>query len=171
MNNYQEIKKQGFHGSVFELIMFRNGIKHHRIKRKTNKISNFSNFIIWNIIYISLFPFTSASVESFIDKSYESQKDLYDAILNTFFPIFFVILLNVSGKPGRIKRIALPILDDVLYNMITWMVPLIISFVYDLMSIKIFSIISMCLHVICAVFELIKWEEVMNISFGFTFFF
>ncbi|GES73291.1 hypothetical protein GLOIN_2v1667018 [Rhizophagus clarus] len=164
MNNYQEIKK---HGSIFESTTLRDGIKYHTIKRKTNGISNNLNFIIWNIVFFSFFPFTSASIASFVDKTYESQEDLYDAILNTFFPIFFVILLNVSGKQGSIKNKVLPILDDVLYNMITWMIPLIVSFAYDdLMSIKIFSIINMCLHVICAVLVIINWEKISEIDYN-----
>jgi hypothetical protein len=158
MNNYQEFKK---HGSVFESIMFRNGIRNKIIERKFHEISNFLNFIIWNIAFFSLFPLVSGSVASSVDKNYDSQYDLYNTIFNTLFPMFFVILLNVSGKSGSIKNVALPLLDDLLYNMITWMIPLIVSFTYDvLISIKIFSIISMCLHLICAVFAIIKWERV-----------
>jgi hypothetical protein len=143
--------------------MFGNGIKHHTVKRRTNEKPNFLNFIIWNIEFFSLFPLASASVAPFVNETYESQEDLYDAILNTFFPIFFVVLLNVSGKPGSIKHVVLPIIDDILYNMITWVIPLIVSFVYDdLMSIKIFSIINMCLHVICAAIALIRWKRVVD---------
>ncbi|CAB4427852.1 unnamed protein product [Rhizophagus irregularis] len=161
MNNYQEIKKQRFYGSIFESIIFGNGIKHRIIKRKANEISNFSKFVIWNTVFFSFFPLASASVASFVDTNYEPNTDLYDAILNTFFPIFFVVLLNASGKSGSIKNVILPLLDDVLYNMITWMIPLIVSFAYDdLMNIKIFSIINMCLHVFCAVFAIIKGEKV-----------
>jgi hypothetical protein len=154
--------------------MFRNGIKHQIIRRKTKEILNFLNFIVWNIVFYSFFPFTSASVASFVDKTYESEEDLYDAILNTFFPIFFVILFKVSGEPGSIKNVVLPLLDDLLYNVITWMIPLIISFAYDdLLSIKIFSIINMCLHVFCAVLSIIKWRRIYNdnVNFAFTFFF
>ncbi|CAB5201469.1 unnamed protein product [Rhizophagus irregularis] len=162
MNNYQEIKKQRFYGSIFESIIFGNGIKHRIIKRKANEISNFSKFIIWNTVFFSFFPLASASVASFVDTNYEPNTDLYDAILNTFFPIFFVVLLNASGKSGSIKNVILPFLDDVLYNMITWMIPLIVSFAYDdLMSIKIFSIINMCLHVFFAVLAIIRWEKVV----------
>ncbi|GET66175.1 hypothetical protein GLOIN_2v1667018 [Rhizophagus irregularis DAOM 181602=DAOM 197198] len=118
MNNYQEIKKQRFYGSIFESIIFGNGIKHRIIKRKANEISNFSKFIIWNTVFFSFFPLASASVASFVDTNYEPNTDLYDAILNTFFPIFFVVLLNASGKSGSIKNVILPFLDDVLYNMI-----------------------------------------------------
>src|SRR6266498_1782279 len=98
MNNYQGTnpspfnqKKQNFHGSTLESI--RNEIKHYTVKRRTNERSNFLNFIIWNIAFFSLFPLVSAAVASFVDKNYESYEDLYDALLNTFFPIFFVILL------------------------------------------------------------------------------
>ncbi|CAB4415751.1 unnamed protein product [Rhizophagus irregularis] len=164
MNNYREIKKQNFYGSIFESIIFRNGIKQHIIKRKTNGISNFSNFIIWNIVFFSFIPLASASIASFVDTDYKSKEDLYDAILNTFFPILFVIFLNVSGKTGSIKNIVLPLLDDILYNMITWMIPLIVSFAYDdLMNIKIFSIINMCLHVICAVLAIVRVKKVEEV--------
>src|SRR6266496_4276126 len=169
MNNYQGTnpspfnqKERRFHGSTLESIRFRNGIRHYTVKRRTNERSNFLNFIIWNIAFFSLFPLVSASVASFVDKNYESQKeDLYDALLNTFFPIYFVILLNVSGEPGSIKNVLLPLLDDVLYNTITWIIPLIVSFSYDdLMGIKIFSIVNMCLHLICAVIAIISWKRV-----------
>ncbi|CAB4415739.1 unnamed protein product [Rhizophagus irregularis] len=157
MKNYQRIKKQRVH----DFIMFKNGINHNTIKKKTSEISNLLNFIIWNIMFFSLFPLASASIASFVDINYVSYTDLYDAILNTFFPIFFVIFLNASGKDGSIKNIVLPLLDDVLYNMITWMIPLVVSFAYDdLMNIKIFSIINMCLHVICAAFAIIKWKRI-----------
>ncbi|PKC55580.1 hypothetical protein RhiirA1_475366 [Rhizophagus irregularis] len=141
--------------------MFRNGIRNNIIKRKFHEISNFLNFIICNIVFFSFFPSASASFAPFIDLTYESQVDLYFTILDTLFPILFMILINVSGKPGTITNVVLPLLDDTLYNMVTWMIPLIVSFAYDdLMSIKIFSIINMCLHVICAVFAIIKWKRV-----------
>lgn len=163
MNNFQETiffsfnqKKQSFHVSTFESIRFRNGIKHYTVKKRTFEKQNFLNFFIWNITFFSLLPLVSASVASFVNKGYDSHQDLYDALLNTFFPIFFVILLNVSQKPGSIKNVLLPLLDDVLYNVITWMIPLIVSFSYDdLMIIKIFSIVNMCLHVFYAVIMII----------------
>ncbi|CAB4489782.1 unnamed protein product [Rhizophagus irregularis] len=157
MKNYQRIKKQRVH----DFIMFKNGINHNTIKKKTSGISNLLNFIIWNIMFFSLFPLASASIASFVDIDYVSHTDLYDAILNTFFPIFFVIFLNASGKDGSIKNIVLPLLDDVLYNMITWVIPFVVSFAYDdLMSIKIFSIINMCLHLICAFLVIIKGKRI-----------
>jgi hypothetical protein len=145
--------------------MLGNGIKHHTVKRRTNEKPNFLNFIIWNIAFFSFFPLASASVASFVNETYKSQEDLYDAILNTFFPIFFVVLLNVSGKSGSIKHVVLPLLDDILYNTITWVIPLIVSFAYDdMMNIKIFSIINMCLHVICAAAAIIRWKRVDKIN-------
>ncbi|CAB4415768.1 unnamed protein product [Rhizophagus irregularis] len=176
MKNYQRIKKQNVH----DFIMFKNGINHNTIKKKTSGISNLLNFIIWNIMFFSLFPLASASIASFVDIDYVSHTDLYDAILNTFFPIFFVIFLNASGKDGSIKNIVLPLLDDVLYNIITWVIPLVVSFAYDdLMSIKIFSIINMCLHVFCAVLAIIRGKRVGyfagdhddEVFFGSIFFF
>ncbi|GES92323.1 hypothetical protein GLOIN_2v1667018 [Rhizophagus clarus] len=165
MNSYQEViffpfkqQMQRFHSSTFESIRFRNDCI---IKRKTNYKQNLLNFIIWNFVFFSFFPFVSASIAPYVDKSYDSHEDLYDALLNTFFPIFFVILLNVSGKPGSIKNVLLPLLDDVLYNIVTWVIPLVVSFSYDdLMSIKIFSTVNMYLHVFCAIYAIIKWERV-----------
>ncbi|CAG8579527.1 3295_t:CDS:2, partial [Scutellospora calospora] len=68
---------------------------------------------------------------SIIDESYTSQEDLYDALLNTFFPIIIVVLFNVREESGRIKKVLLPLLDDILYNIITWVIPIIVSFTYD----------------------------------------
>ncbi|CAG8765478.1 19107_t:CDS:1, partial [Cetraspora pellucida] len=89
---------------------------------------------------------------SIIDETYSSKHDLYDALLNTLFPITFVILLNVKNEEKSIKNFFLPLLDDILYNMVTWAIPLIVSFTYgDTSDIMIFSIINMLLHVFCAV--------------------
>ncbi|RIA79068.1 hypothetical protein C1645_841599 [Glomus cerebriforme] len=85
---------------------------------------NFLNLNIWYIAFFSFIPLVSASVASYVDNSYSSDQDLYDALLNTFFLISFVILFDVSGESGFIK--------------------------------KIFSIINMCLHVICAVYAICK---------------
>ncbi|RIA90191.1 hypothetical protein C1645_876267 [Glomus cerebriforme] len=120
---------------------------------------NFLNLNIWYIAFFSFIPLVPASIASYVDNSYSSNQDLYDALLNTFFPISFVILFDISGESGPIKNVLLPLLDDVLYNAITWMIPLIVSFSYDdLSSIKIFSIINMCLHVIFAVYAICKWK-------------
>ncbi|CAG8749975.1 3659_t:CDS:1, partial [Dentiscutata erythropus] len=110
------------------------------------------------IISISFLQLSTASI---IDYSYSSQQDLYDAILNSLFPIFFVLLFNVRGESGRIKKVALPLIDDILYNLITWTIPLIVAFTYgDTLPIKVFSIINMCLHVFFAVYAIIKHETI-----------
>ena len=120
-------------------------IKPYIAKKRISEKLNFLNFIIWNIAFFSFIPHVLASTASFVDESYKSQEDLYDAILNTFFPIFFVILFNVSGKTGPIKNMFLPLLDDILYNVVTWTIPLIVSFAYDdLFRIKIFSFVNAC---------------------------
>lgn len=141
-------------------------IKHHTVKRKTNNISNFLNFFIWNIVFFSFIPFASTKDAPIVNEKYDSSRDLYDSILNVIFPIFFVILLNVSGKPGSIKNVALPLLDDVLHNVISWVIPLIISFVYDrrMMAIMIYSTLNMCLHVICALAAILFWKRVVDIE-------
>ncbi|CAG8825497.1 25694_t:CDS:1, partial [Racocetra persica] len=64
-------------------------------------------------------------------ESYSSKQDLYDGLLNTLFPITFVILLNVRNKERSIKNYLLPLLDDILYSMVTWAIPLIVSFTYE----------------------------------------
>jgi len=91
---------------------------------------------------------------SFVDTSYSPRKDLYDAVLNTLFPIFIAFLLNISGKPIYIKNdkllLLLRFLDGGSYNIVTWIIPLMISFFYDDLVIKIFSFVNMLLHVICA---------------------
>ncbi|CAG8442226.1 1132_t:CDS:1 [Acaulospora morrowiae] len=154
-----------------------------------NNGSTSLNFFFWKVILFLLFPFAAASI---VDESYSSSQDVYDALLNTLFPITFVILFNVSkynngesekkvdseeneeseeakhsGKYGehetrilREKLLAkenlLPLLDDLLYNTVTWVIPLIVSFSYDdLLSIKIFSVINACLHITCAIHALI----------------
>src|SRR4051812_2130929 len=53
-----------------------------------------------SVVFFSLVPLATASI---VDDSYTSYEDLYDAILNTFFPITFVLLLEVSKNPGSIK--------------------------------------------------------------------
>src|SRR6266536_2063849 len=96
---------------------------------------------------------TSTPLASLVDTNYSPQKDFYDAFLNTLFPIFFVILLNISVKPGTIKYV----LFDLLCNIITWIIPLTVSLSYDgLLDIRIFSIGIICLHIICAVIVIIK---------------
>ncbi|RGB39614.1 hypothetical protein C1646_754246 [Rhizophagus diaphanus] len=139
-------------------------IKHHTVKGKTNNILNFLNFFIWNIVFFSLIQFASTKDAPFVDEKYDPRHDLYDSILNVIFPIFFVILLNVSGKPGSIKNVALPLLDDILHNVITWVIPLIISFVYDrkMMGIMVYSTLNMCLHVICALAAILFWKRAVD---------
>src|SRR6185312_2485217 len=119
------------------------------------------SFIVWQAVFCFLIPLTSASI---IDDSYSSHEDVYDALLNVFFPIIFVVLLNVSGRPGPTKNVMLPLLDDILYNTVTWAIPLLISFSYnDLLSIRIFSITNMGLHVLCAAIALIRHKLVSDV--------
>ena len=90
------------------------------------------------MLFLSLLPLANALI---IDEEYKSEEDIYDGIINTFFPVFFVILFGVSGKTGPIKNVMLPLLDDLLYNTVTWVIPLVVSFVYDdSQSIKIFQL-------------------------------
>src|SRR5437763_12563164 len=99
--------------------------KHYRAKRISTRDVN---SLFCYIVLFALIPLATASI---VDDSYTSYQDLYDAILNTFFPITFVLLLNVSGKPGSMKNTLLPLLDDILYNAVTWVIPLTVSFAYN----------------------------------------
>ena len=111
-----------------------------------------------SVVFFSLVPLATASI---VDDSYTSYEDLYDAILNTFFPITFVLPFNVKPESGTIKKKLLPLLDDVLYNAVTWAIPLTVSFAYnDSKAVKIFSIVNMCLHITCALIALIKWQTI-----------
>src|SRR6185369_14286529 len=113
------------------------------------------SFVFWKIVFFSLIP--SLASASIVDESYTSNhQDVYDAIINTLFPIAFVVLTKVSGDSGKIKKIFIPLLDDLLYNTVTWMIPLTVSFAYgDIPAIKIFSLLNMGLHVSCAAIALI----------------
>src|SRR5947208_8519490 len=78
-----------------------------------------------------------------------------------FFLYFFIFLTNISGSSGNIKKILLPLLDDVLYNAVTWVIPLTVAFAYDdFLAIKIFSLVNMGLHVACAAFALIRNKKI-----------
>jgi len=71
-------------------------------------------------------------------------------------------LTNISGSTGKIRKI-LPVLDDLLYNTVTWVIPLTVSFAYnDFLAIKIFSLVNMSLHVLCAVYALILHRKISD---------
>src|SRR5947208_11790128 len=85
-----------------------------------------------------------------------------------FFTIFFIFLTNISGSSGKIKKVLLPLLDDLLYNTVTWVIPLTVSFAYnDFPAIKIFSLVNMGLHVICAAIALIDNKEIDDFENSF----
>src|SRR5437868_4429928 len=111
------------------------------------------------IIFLSFLQFVTASI---IDESYSSQQDIYDALLTTLFPIAFVILFNVKNDSGLIKKMLLPLLDDLLYNIVTWLIPLIVSFAYDDKLMMIFSFVNMCLHVFCAGFAIFQHKTIKD---------
>ncbi|RIA93168.1 hypothetical protein C1645_874229 [Glomus cerebriforme] len=97
---------------------------------------------------------TSVKDNSIIDNNYTtSDQDLFDGILNALFPIFFFILLNVKNSSTS-KKNALPILDDLLYNIVTWLIPLVVSFVYDDSRMKIFALLNMFLNITCTAFAI-----------------
>src|SRR5439155_18585351 len=86
------------------------------------------------IIFFSL-TLTLVSSAPIVDESYtlnnQNRQDVYDAVFNAFFPIFFIFLTNISGSTGNIRKTLLPLLDDLLYNTVTWVIPLTVSFAYD----------------------------------------
>ncbi|CAG8736868.1 12813_t:CDS:1, partial [Dentiscutata heterogama] len=74
-----------------------------------------------------------------------------------------------ENKEPTFKEIALPLLDDVLYNIVTWMIPLVVSFAYkDILSMKIFSLINMCLHLTCTVMAI--FAKFLAIKYNMKFF-
>src|SRR4051812_16205495 len=85
-----------------------------------------------------------------IDLYYASLQDVFDAFLNTLFPILFPILFNMA-KTGPIKRIILPVLDDILYNIVAWIIPLTVFLIYDR-----FHIFVIILYLICGLLHLIN---------------
>src|SRR5947208_2300980 len=91
--------------------------------------------IFRKIIFFSLIILPFASSAPIVDESYtlnnQNRQDVYDAIFNALFPIFFIFLTNISGKEGKFKKTLLPLLDDLLYNAVTWVIPLTVSFAYD----------------------------------------
>ena len=114
-----------------------------------------------SVVFFTLVPLATASI---VDDSYSSYQDLYDAILTTLFPITFVLLFNVDRKSGTIKKKLLPLLDDVLYNAVTWAIPLTVSFAYnDSKAVKIFLILNMCLHITCALIALIRCRQLVMV--------
>src|SRR5256885_10458160 len=119
--------------------------------------------IFKKIVFFSLIP--SLASAPIVDESYTSNhQDIYDAIINTLFPIAFVVLTRVSFDSGKIKKIFLPVLDDLLYNTVTWVIPLTVSFAYnDFLAIKIFSLVNMGLHVLCSAIALIIHRKVVAI--------
>src|SRR5439155_11490739 len=93
--------------------------------------------------------------------------DVYDAIVNTLIPILLVLFLNrISGGDSvNIKKVLLPLLDDLLYNTVTWVIPLTVSFAYnDFLAIKIFSLVNMSLHVLCAAYALIINKTIGDVT-------
>src|SRR6266511_4119833 len=126
------------------------------------------NFIFRKIVFFSLIILPFASSAPIVDESYtlnnQNRQDVYDAVINALFPIFFVFLTNVSGSSGKFRKILLPLLDDLLYNTVTWVIPLTVSFAYDdFLTIKIFSVVNMILHVLCAAIALIKHKKIDDI--------
>lgn len=77
---------------------------------------------------------------------------MYMMELSMQFYLFFHYFIQCQEFFDSKKNI-LPLLDDLLYNTVTWMIPLIVSFTYDdLIIIKIFAFVNIGLHLFCALF-------------------
>src|SRR5947209_9677393 len=123
------------------------------------------------VFFLLIITLPLASSAPIVDESYtssnQSYQDVYDAVFNALFPIFFVFLTNISGSTGNIRKILLPLLDDLLYNAVTWVIPLTVSFAYDdFPAIKIFSLVNMGLHVLCATIALILHKKIGGVNGG-----
>ncbi|RHZ77711.1 hypothetical protein Glove_174g44 [Diversispora epigaea] len=118
--------------------------------------SIFLNFLF---VLFLLVPLTKAYI---VDESYTPYQDVFDALLNTFFPITFIVLFNVS-KTGPIKRMLLPLFDDILYNTIAWVFPLIAFLSYDF-YIYLFPILYLSIvagfHIFHSVLAIKKRERI-----------
>src|SRR5437763_17034958 len=127
------------------------------------------SFVFRKIFLFSLIPSLASSTSPIVDKSYISNhQDVYDAIVNTLIPILLVIFLNriYGGDSGNIKKILLPVLDDLLYNTVTWVIPLTVSFAYnDFPAIKIFSLVNMGLNVFFAAIALMANKKIGNVDY------
>lgn len=111
--------------------------------------------------YFSFLNFTS----SLIDDSYtSSRKDILDTLSSSLFPIAVVTLYNAS-RTGPIKRILLPILDDILYNIIVWGIPLAAFLVYD-HHLTIFYYLSAAYHGFYSFLAIIKRDRMDDLHEG-----
>lgn len=107
------------------------------------------HFTFKKLIFLLFLQHAAASI---VNESYSSNEDLYDAVLNTLFPITFTVLLQVKENPESIRNTVLPLFDDILYNFITWGIPLVVSFIYeDTYAIKFYTSINMFVHITCAI--------------------
>src|ERR1044072_1595810 len=103
--------------------------QNQKLQRSRNITFKFdvSNLILWEIFFFSIIPFSNASIV--VDEDYKSFQDVYDGILNALFPILFVILFQIKNS-STVKTDLLPILDDLLFNSVTWLIPLIVTSFY-----------------------------------------
>ncbi|CAG8833191.1 39624_t:CDS:1 [Gigaspora margarita] len=100
-----------------------------------------------------------------IDNTYnQSLQDTFDSILNNLMPVLFILLLSISqDENSSWKTNFLPIFDDFLYNTITWVIPLIVSIIYNLHGELIFAICNAIPHIICVVISYCKSKR-LNVS-------
>ena len=76
---------------------------------------------------------------------YDPSQDIFDSILNALIPVSFVLLFNISNEDAK-KTILLPIIDDILYNLIVLLLPIVPTIVYNELIPMIFIIVNAILH-------------------------
>ncbi|RHZ77716.1 hypothetical protein Glove_174g43 [Diversispora epigaea] len=122
-------------------------------------VSIFLNFLFGKIVQSLPVPLALEKA-SIVDESYTSYQDVFDALLNALFPITFIILFNVS-KTGPIKRVLLPLFDDILYNAIAWVFPLIVSLSYEMYPFFMYLLFVAIFHIVHSVLA-IKKKEIID---------
>src|SRR6185369_2037928 len=91
-----------------------------------------------------------------VDFEYNPFQDTFDSILNALIPVSFVLLFNISNEKST-KTTLLPIFDDILYNLIVWILPIVPTIVYSEFVPMIFTIVNATLHVAIFLFVLTFW--------------
>src|SRR5438132_7151677 len=86
-----------------------------------------------------------------VDFEYNPFQDIFDSILNALIPVSFVLLFAISNKNSKKKKL-LPIFDDILYNLIVWILPIVPTIVYSESIPMIFTIVNATLHIIIFLF-------------------
>ncbi|CAG8745378.1 22831_t:CDS:1 [Dentiscutata erythropus] len=99
-----------------------------------------------------------------VDLNYDSHQDTLVGVFSTLMPLVFLLLFTISqDENSSWKTNFLPILDDLLYNIITWVIPLIISIIYDSRNKRIFAICNAIPHILCIIISYCKNKK-LNVN-------